>query len=158
MLSPQTAATTFAFSSVFILLLWLGTRYLMIAEYGEDSADTVICTLWLQSMVRTVLTLWAVPVPYNCRVWWGRCWHWALYLMIAEYGEDSADTLVHSLQADGAEGQLCSRLAHRVVLALLHQYQCCTSKLQYNNLVACKRIFLNFFSFKNLKNLKVPVR
>ena len=78
--------------------------------------------------------------------------------MIAEYGEDSADTLVHSLQADGAEGQLYSRLAHRVVVALLHQYQCCTSKLQYNNLVACKRIFLNFFSFKNLKNLKVPVR
>ena len=74
--------------------------------------------------------------------------------MIAEYGEDSADTLVHSLQADGAEGQLCSRLAHRVVLALLHQYQCCTSKLQYNNFGSMHPNFLEFFFFQKLKKPK----
>jgi hypothetical protein len=40
-------------------------------------------------------------------------------LMIAEDGEYGADTLVHSLQADGAVGQLRTSLTHRVVLALL---------------------------------------
>jgi hypothetical protein len=39
--------------------------------------------------------------------------------MIAEDGEYGADTLVHSLQADGAVGQLRTSLTHRVVLALL---------------------------------------
>jgi hypothetical protein len=40
-------------------------------------------------------------------------------LVIAEDGEYGADTLVHSLQADGAVGQLRTSLTHRVVLALL---------------------------------------
>ncbi len=40
-------------------------------------------------------------------------------LMIAEDGEYGADTLVHSLQADGAVGQLRTSLTHGVVLALL---------------------------------------
>jgi hypothetical protein len=39
--------------------------------------------------------------------------------MIAEDGEYGADTLVHSLQADGAVGQLRTSLTHGVVLALL---------------------------------------
>jgi hypothetical protein len=39
--------------------------------------------------------------------------------MIAEDSENGADTLVHSLQADGAVGQLCTSLTHRVVLTLL---------------------------------------
>jgi hypothetical protein len=40
-------------------------------------------------------------------------------LMIAEDGEYGADTLVHSLQADGAVGQLRTSLTHGVILALL---------------------------------------
>ena len=44
--------------------------------------------------------------------------------MVAENGENGADALVHALQADGAVGQLGTRLTHRVVLALLpvHTY------------------------------------
>ena len=40
-------------------------------------------------------------------------------LMIAEDSENGADTLVHSLQADGAVGQLRTSLTLGVVLALL---------------------------------------